>query len=50
MLYGALELEGSYENGNEPSGFVKDGVFRDQLSDCQLLKKHSSPWSWLDTW
>jgi hypothetical protein len=35
----------SCEYDNEPSGFVKGGEFLDQLSDYQLLKKDSAPWS-----
>jgi hypothetical protein len=35
----------SYQQGNEPSGSIKGQRFIDQLVDCQLLKKDSSPWS-----
>jgi hypothetical protein len=36
---------GSWEHGNEPLGSIKGGKFLDQLSDLQLLKKNSTPWS-----
>jgi len=36
-------VAGFCEHGNEPSGSIKSGKFLDQLSDCQLLKKHSAP-------
>jgi len=36
---------GPYEGGNEPSGSIKGREFLDYLSDCQLLKKDSAPWS-----
>jgi hypothetical protein len=32
---------------NAPSGSIKGGVCVDYLSDCQLLKKDSTAWSWL---
>jgi hypothetical protein len=32
-------------HGNEPSAFVKDGEFSDQLSDLKLFKKDPAPWS-----
>jgi len=32
------------EHGNEPSGSIKGRVFRDYLSDYQLVKKDSAPW------
>jgi hypothetical protein len=32
-------VAGSCEHGNEPLGSIKGGEFRDQLSDCQLLKE-----------
>jgi hypothetical protein len=38
-------VAGRYEHGNEPSGFIKGWGFLDYLSDCQLLKKYSAPWS-----
>jgi hypothetical protein len=36
-------------NGNESSGFIKDGVFLDQLRDYKLLKKDCAPLIWLVT-
>jgi hypothetical protein len=30
--------------GNDPSGSIRGGAFLEQLTDCQLLKKESSPW------
>jgi hypothetical protein len=38
---------GSYEHGNEPSGFIKGGKFHDQLIDCQLHKEDPAAWKWL---
>jgi hypothetical protein len=38
-------VAGSCEHGNEPSGSIKCGKFRDFLGDYQLLKKDSAPWS-----
>jgi hypothetical protein len=38
-------VAGSCEHGNEPSGTVKGGEFRGQLSNCQLLKKDAAAWS-----
>jgi hypothetical protein len=38
-------VAGSSEHGNELLGSIKGGEFLDQLSDCQLLKKDSAPWS-----
>jgi hypothetical protein len=35
----------SCERGNEHSDYIRGGEFLDQLSDCQLLKKDSAPWS-----
>jgi len=32
-------------SSNEPSGSIKVGKFLDHLSDYQLLKKDSGPWS-----
>jgi hypothetical protein len=40
-------VAGSCEHGNKPSGSIKGGEFLDFLSDCQLPKKDSVPWSWL---
>jgi hypothetical protein len=34
---------GLYEDGNESSDFIKDTEFKDEMSDCQLLKD-SSQW------
>jgi hypothetical protein len=34
-----------YEYGNEPSGFIKDGEFLDQLSNYQFLKEDCGLWS-----
>jgi hypothetical protein len=31
------------EHNNEPSGFIKDRKYLDQMSDHQLLKKASAP-------
>jgi hypothetical protein len=45
MLHRASELEGSCEHGDEPSGPIKGRKFLDEVSDYQLLKKDSSPWS-----
>jgi hypothetical protein len=38
-------VAGSCERGNESSGPIKGREFLDQLSDCQLLKLDSDPWS-----
>jgi hypothetical protein len=38
-------VAGCCEHGNEPSGSIKRGVFSDQLSDYQFLKKDSAPYS-----
>jgi len=35
-------VAGSFENGNEPSGSVKDREFLYQLSDCQLHNEGSA--------
>jgi hypothetical protein len=35
-------VAGSCEHGNELSGCIKDGEFRDWLCDDQLLKKDSA--------
>jgi hypothetical protein len=40
-------VEGSYEYGNEPPGFIKFWVILEQLSDWRLLKRDSTPWSYL---
>lgn len=38
----------SWEYGiGGPSGFIKDGKFLNDLSDCQLLKNGSAQWSYL---
>jgi hypothetical protein len=36
-------VAGCCQHGNEFSGFIKGGVFFDQLRDCQLIKKDSVP-------
>jgi len=33
-------------HGDEPSGFIKDGEFLDQLNDCLLLRKVCASWSY----
>jgi hypothetical protein len=33
----------SCEHGNAASSYMRDGGLLDQLTDCQLLKKDSSP-------
>jgi hypothetical protein len=38
-------VAGCCEHGDEHSGSIKDGEFFHWLSDCQLLKKVSAPWS-----
>jgi hypothetical protein len=38
-------VAGCCEHGNEPSGSIKGREFLDKLSDCQLLKKDSAPFS-----
>ena len=38
------QLADTCDCGNEPSGSIKCGEFRDQLKTCQLLKKDSAPW------
>jgi hypothetical protein len=35
----------SCEHGNEPWGSIKGGKFLNQLSDYQLFKLDSAPWS-----
>jgi hypothetical protein len=35
------------EHGNEPSGSIKGGKFLDQLSNSEVPKKDSAPWSQL---
>jgi hypothetical protein len=37
-------IAGYCEHGNELSGSIRGGIL-DYLSDCQLLKKYSAPWS-----
>jgi hypothetical protein len=39
-------VAGSCEH-NEASSCIKGREFLDWLSDCQLLKKDSAPWSWI---
>jgi hypothetical protein len=36
-------ISGSYEYANEPSGFMKGGIFFYQLSDYEFYKKDSTP-------
>jgi len=36
---------GSYEDGNEPSVFLKGGEFFDQLIDYFRLEKDCAPWN-----
>jgi hypothetical protein len=43
-------IVGSCEHGNEPSSSVKGGEFLNKLSDCWLLKKDSTPLSYIITW
>jgi len=38
-------MTGCCEHGNEPSVSIKCGQFVEQLSNCQLLKEDSDPWS-----
>jgi hypothetical protein len=33
----------SCEHGSDPSGSIEGGKFRDQLSDCRLLKIYHVP-------
>jgi hypothetical protein len=37
--------QGSCEHGNEPQGPIKDVEFLDLVSDYQLLREDSAPWS-----
>jgi hypothetical protein len=36
---------GFCEHGDEPSGFIKKAGFFNKLSDNQLFKYYSAPWS-----
>jgi hypothetical protein len=38
-------VEGSFENGNEPSGSIKCWEIVEWLRNWRLLKKGSAPWS-----
>jgi hypothetical protein len=38
-------VAGSCEHDTEPSGSIEGGKFFDHLSDYQVLKKDSAPWS-----
>jgi hypothetical protein len=38
-------VTGSCGHGNETSGSTKGGEFLDYLSNYQLIKKDSAPWS-----
>jgi hypothetical protein len=40
-------VAGPCEYFNEHLGHMKGGEFLDQLRECQLLRKSSSPWSLL---
>jgi hypothetical protein len=40
-------VTGFCEHVNELSGSIKDREFLGWLSDYQLLKTDSAPWSWL---
>jgi hypothetical protein len=40
-----LAQEGTCKHGNGPSGSIKCSEIREYLSDWQLLKKGSAPWS-----
>jgi hypothetical protein len=40
-------VEGSCEHGNEPSNSIKCWDVLEQLHNWRLLKKASSPWSYL---
>jgi hypothetical protein len=42
-------VAGPCEHSNEPSGSINGGEFLEWLSDCQLLKKDSAPWSFCVT-
>ena len=42
---GQVQVEGTCECGNEPSGSIKYGEFLDQLKTGQLLKKDCAPWN-----
>jgi len=38
-------VAGSCEHGNEISSSIKGGEFFDSLSNCQILRKGSAPWT-----
>jgi hypothetical protein len=40
-------VAGSCDHYNEPSGSIKGEEFLDRLSDCQIFKRGSAPWSLL---
>jgi hypothetical protein len=40
-------VEGSFEDGNEPSGSIKYWEIVELLVYWRLLKEYSTPWSWL---
>jgi hypothetical protein len=40
-------MAGYCEHGNEPSGSITGGEFLEEVSDQQLLKNGSAPWSLL---
>jgi hypothetical protein len=45
LAYDKGTVASCFEHDNEPSGSIKGGGFLDKLSDCQLLKKDSVPWT-----
>ena len=42
---GQGQVAGTFECGNEPSGYVKFGEFLDWVRTGQLLKKDCAAWS-----
>jgi hypothetical protein len=40
-------VAGSYEHGNEPSGFIKGRELPNKLCKCQLLEDFATGDSWL---
>jgi hypothetical protein len=47
-IYGPVA--GSCEHGSGHSVSIKGAKFLDQLSDYELLKEDSAPWSYLVVW
>jgi len=45
LLGGYADLAGCYEHSNKLLGFIKCKELFDYLRNCQLLKKHSAPYS-----